>query len=410
MLMYLRLVKWLAIFLLTVLPQINSSYAYYGSNSAAVDMGQINNNTQAPNVVNSNYRNNVAFSNGQSIQKYQELMMRKKMQNTNQDQAPKKYSGLLSGFSKFFSKGQGNNIYNKSAVMDVKARNRFTVLDRKRFQVPGEVNFTKTKQRQLNLSPFNIDNFYTLVYNQSVISNLSSNRFYNLANGAGFLINSFGFDFGYAKRVFGNQYSTRLASVDKSSLKFNNIQNLRDPNFALKKNKQKPSYLESGALFFASYGLSVNYYGFKASNPVGSNEASLEKRLLIATPNIKLLYFPKSTKFVLNIPKYGALVSQAYMYPELGISLMSYSNTLTFELGEKQTNNSVHIKPLVGLGAGMMTDITRFTKGDKSIFVNMGASYRMIIGSINVSGQKNYFNESLKFSTMQFNFGCGMSW
>jgi hypothetical protein len=408
MLIYLQLTKWLAMFLLTALLQAKTSYAYYGTGSAEVNMMQVNPSMQAPKITNDNYRQNINLPVGQSAQQYQALMMRKKMQNTNQ--SPQKYSGLMGKFSKFLSKGQGNNIYNKSAVMDVKARNRFAVLDRKRFQVPGDADFKNTKQKQLNLSPFNIDSFYTLTYNQSLNANLSSNRFYDLTNGAGFLINSFGFEFGYAKRVFGNKYSTRLAGIDKSALKFNNIQNLRDPNFALKKHKQKPSYLDSGAMFFTSYGLSVNYYGFKASNPAGSNEVDLEKRLLIATPNVKLLYFPKSTKFVLNMPKYGALVSQLYMYPELGLSLISYSNTLTFDLGEKQTNNSIHVKPLLGFGAGMMTDITRLTKGDKSIFINIGASYKMMIGSMNVVSQKNYFNESLKFNTTQLNLGCGMSW
>jgi bifunctional N-acetylglucosamine-1-phosphate-uridyltransferase/glucosamine-1-phosphate-acetyltransferase GlmU-like protein len=57
MLIYLQLTKWLAMFLLTALLQVKTSYAYYGTGSAAVNMMQVNPSMQAPKITNDNAQN-----------------------------------------------------------------------------------------------------------------------------------------------------------------------------------------------------------------------------------------------------------------------------------------------------------------------------------------------------------------
>jgi len=347
---------------------------------------------------------------GQDVLKYKNFMNNKSIA-FQQEQANRgnggygKYSS--NSQNKFTRYNSSSEFYTKSAVTDVKARTRFAVLDRKRFQIPGSMKLNSTK-KSFNIDPFNVDNFYTISFNQGFKSDLKSSRFYGGSNGVGFITNSFGFEVGYAKRIMGNSYGSRLAGIDKSNLKFNNIQNLRDPDYALKKQKSRPMGSAGEDMFFVQYGFSINYFAFNAANK-NQNEVALSKRILIATPNVKLIYMPLSLKMVMNLPKYGPIVSQPYFFPELGLSMVSYSNKLSFA---KSTENysKTSVVPLLGLGCGLMTDISRFTNGDKNVFLNTGLSYRMLASKISSTSSLDYFNEKLSFSTMQLNIGAVFNW
>jgi hypothetical protein len=349
-------------------------------------------------------------STGQDFLKYKNLM-NNKANAFQQEQADRRQAGYgaytSKAANKFTKYDSSSEFYTKSAITDVKARTRFAVLDRKRFQIPGSMKLNSTK-KSFNIDPFNVDNFYVMSFSQGFKSDLKSSRFYGGSNGSGFLTNSFGFEVGYAKRIMGNSYGSRLAGIDKSNLKFNNIQNLRDPDYALKKQKSRPMGSAGEDMFFVQYGFSINYFAFNATNK-NQNEVALSKRILIATPNVKLIYMPLSLKMVMNLPKYGPIVSQPYFFPELGLSMVSYSNKLSFA---KSTENysKTSVVPLLGLGCGLMTDISRFANGDKNVFLNTGLSYRMLASKISSTSSLDYFNEKLSFSTMQLNIGAVFNW
>ncbi len=347
---------------------------------------------------------------GQDVLKYKNLM-NNKANALQQEQADRRQAGYgaysSNSGNKFTRYNPSSEFYTKSAITDVKARTRFAVLDRKRFQVPGSMKLSSAK-KSFNIDPFNVDNFYVMSFNQGFKSDLKSSRFYGGSNGSGFLTNSFGFEVGYAKRIMGNSYSSRLAGIDKSNLKFNNIQNLRDPDYALKKQKSRPIGSAGEDMFFVQYGFSINYFAFNATNS-NQNEVALSKRVLIATPNVKFIYMPLSLKMIMNLPKYGSIVSQPYFFPEFGLSMVSYSNKLSFA---KSTENysKTSLVPLLGLGCGVMTDISRFTNGDKNVFLNTGLSYRMLASKISSTSSLDYFNEKLSFNTMQLNIGAVFNW
>jgi hypothetical protein len=351
-----------------------------------------------------------SYQQGQDVLKYKNFMNNKSMafQQKQANRGNAGYGNYSSNSqNKFTRYNPSSEFYTKSAVTDVKARTRFAVLDRKRFHIPGSMKLNNAK-KSFNIDPFNVDDFYTISFNQGFKSDLKSSRFYGGSNGVGFATNSFGFEVGYAKRIMGNSYESRLAGIDKSNLKFNNIQNLRDPDYALKKQKSRPMGSAGEDMFFAQYGFSINYFAFNASNQ-NQNEVALSKRILIATPNVKLIYMPRSLKMVMNLPKYGPIVSQPYFFPEFGLSMVSYSNKLSFAKSSENYSQT-SVVPLLGLGCGLMTDISRFTNGDKNVFLNAGLSYKMLTGKISSTSNLDYFNEKLSFNTMQLNIGAVFNW